>query len=167
MSPTTRITITQGGFHISDDPSVVISTLLGSCISCCLWDPIARLGGMNHMLIAGPQNPTHPREDDVDEIKTLIDGIIRQGAAKNRLQAKVFGGAKMLESRSNIGEANANFTLDYLAREGINCVAQSLGGHVARHILFRPTIGAARQKLATEGAAPPSMVLDRWRSGFI
>lgn len=152
MTPQKRL-ITQGEYAVSDRADEVITTILGSCVSCCLWDPIAKVGGMNHMLL------TVKTVDDgvcnlvgINAMELLINDILKLGGQRNRLRAKAFGGARMVEGLSDIGRLNADFTLDFLRREGITCESNSLGGHTARHLMFWPTTGRALQKTRTQDA---------------
>ncbi len=146
-----KMLITQGEQAIGDRPDQVISTLLGSCVSCCLWDPVAGVGGMNHMLLAtsaadhGPGNLA-----GINAMELLINAILKQGGQRHRLQAKAFGGAKMVSGLSDIGRANSDFTLQFLAREGIVCVGHSFGGTSARSLKFWPATGRALQRISSE-----------------
>ena len=142
-----RLTITQGEHAVSGDPNVVVSTLLGSCVSCCLWDPIAELGGVNHMLVTQLSGTRAVTNDvGVNAMELLINEIMKSGGMRQRLKAKVFGGAQMIKGLSGIGADNAAFTLDFLLQENLECVSKSIGGRQARHLLFWPTTGAVRQK---------------------
>ena len=132
---------------VSDDPAVVVSTLLGSCVACCLWDPLAQLGGVNHMLLAQVSDSRATSNDaGVNAMELLINDILKRGGMRNRLVAKVFGGAQMVRGLSDIGKTNSDFTFDFLSRENMECVSQSVGGQQARHLHFWPATGAARQK---------------------
>lgn len=140
-----RYIITQGEHCALRDPGAVISTLLGSCVACCLWDAEAGVGGMNHMLLTsstcrnGMSNLA-----GVNAMELLINDLQKLGAVRHRLQAKAFGGAQMVSGLSDIGPANADFVLSFLRQEGITCVSHSLGGQSARQLLFTPSTGAAR-----------------------
>lgn len=147
MTETTNmITVVQGDFAVSDDPSVIMSTVLGSCVAMCLFDAANHVGGMNHFLL-----PTSSRaeSDDlkygINAIELLINRLLKSGAARCNLQAKLFGGARMTDHSRGIGAENAAFAKDFLEREGIACVSSSLGGEQARRVQFVPTTGAARQ----------------------
>lgn len=148
------ITIVQGDYAVSSDPAVIMSTVLGSCIAVCLFDPRARVGGMNHFLLAGDGQA---RGDDlkygVNAMELLINKVLRAGGERRALQAKLFGGARMTDHARDIGQSNALFALEFLDREGIPCISQSLGGQKARRIQFTPSTGAARQ-LQVSGPAP-------------
>ena len=106
------IVITQGEHAVSGDPETVISTLLGSCVACCLHDPVAKVGGMNHILISDSA-----RLDDrflaqaLSLMARLIQDLLKLGATRTGLYAKVFGGARMVTGLSDIGQANGDFVL--------------------------------------------------------
>lgn len=140
--------ITQGEFATASTEDAMITTILGSCVSACLWDPIAGVGGMNHILVphggVGAGNYAGSR---VNAMELLINAIIKQGGVKNRLQAKLFGGGKMISRFSDVGLKNGEFAVSFLKAEGISCLCQSLGGEQARRIQFWPHSGRARQKL--------------------
>ena len=146
MKPST-VSITQGEFAVASDPGAIISTILGSCVATCLWDEEANIGGMNHILVA--QSTVRGIANDfagVNAMELLINALVRRGAERSRLKAKVFGGAKMVQGLSDIGQANGTFALEFLTREGIPCMGHSLGGTSARHIRFYPAEGRVMQK---------------------
>lgn len=127
--------VIQGEFRVTNDPGIVLTTILGSCVATCLCDPVARIGGMNHFLL-----PEGEVKQEVGfrygllAMELLINGLLKQGAQKNRLEAKLFGGAMMNGGLGRIGEANAIFARKFLADEGIPCRAESLGGTLARRV---------------------------------
>lgn len=147
--PHRRLThVIQGQFRVSRDEDEVLTTILGSCVATCLCDPVARVGGMNHFVLAeGTELGGMGYRYGAQAMELLINGLIKMGARKNRLQAKLFGGAQLDPALGRIGEANGRFALQFLTAEGIACVAQSLGGDRARRIRFAPTTGQARQLL--------------------
>lgn len=151
------VLITQGEHATSDKPDMTIKTLLGSCVSCCLWDPLAGVGGMNHMLLAGAtQSGTSAGHlAGVNAMEVLINDLLKLGASRDRLKAKAFGGARMVSGLSDIGQSNAQFTLEFLEREGIEVVNQSLGGDQARNIVFWPSTGRAKLRLTENKVAEP------------
>lgn len=83
----------------------------------------------------------------INAMELLINSMLKLGATRKRLEAKLFGGAQMIDGLSDIGAQNSAFAIDFLAREGITCRGKSLGGDAARHILFWPATGVARQKM--------------------
>ena len=157
-----RTYISQGEHAISDREDVVIATLLGSCVSACLWDPVRKIGGMNHVLFADEtRDAANQFGHGVNGMELLINNLLRQGAQRGHLRAKVFGGASMIAGLSSAGEKNGVFVVDFLAREGIAYVGGDLGGTLARRLEFWPTSGRARIKLVNkkvevEAVKPPS-----------
>lgn len=140
--------ITQGEHAIGKGPDIVIATLLGSCVACCLWDPEAQVGGMNHMLLATATGVDRTQTlSGINAMEVLINDMVKVGAVRSRIMAKAFGGARMIMGLSDIGSENATFTLAYLRQEGIPIVTQSLGGRQARNVRFWPGTGRAMQKL--------------------
>ena len=140
--------ITQGEFATGEHHDTMITTVLGSCVSACLWDPEAGIGGMNHILLPdGPSGGSDVFGSRVNAMELLINSIVKQGGMKHRLEAKVFGGSKMISQFSDVGQRNGEFVINYLRDEGICCLNQSLGGDQARRIQFWPHSGRARQKL--------------------
>ena len=146
-----RTYISQGEHAICMGSNKVIATLLGSCVSACLWDPLNGIGGMNHVLfIDDSANAAEVFGHGVNGMELLINGLIRQGADKYNLKAKVFGGARMIEGLSDAGARNGEFVLDFLAREGIQHIGGDLGGDKARRLEFWPGTGRARMKLVAK-----------------
>jgi chemotaxis protein CheD len=124
----------------------LLATLLGSCVSVCLFDPVARLGGLNHFML--PTRREGPNADDEVALagdyamQVLVNGLLARGAQKSRLVAKAFGGGNILSSiRTAIGDQNASFARDWLERESIPLVAQDLGGPWSRKVIFLPFNG--------------------------
>ncbi len=146
-----KINIVQGEYHVDDDPALFLTTILGSCIAACIWDGVAGIGGMNHFLLPGDGKHRQPGGDamrfGVHAMELLLNGLLRRGAQKSRLQAKLFGGARMIKGLTDIGELNANFAEKFLREEGIMLAGGSLRGEQGRRIQFWPTSGRARQVL--------------------
>ena len=152
-----RINIVQGERRVTCDPDVVITTLLGSCVAACLCDPVAGVGGMNHFLLPGDGRGTEhgatgavsagAMRYGVHAMELLVNELLRGGAQRSRLEGKLFGGARMMTSLTNIGELNAVFAERFLADEGIALVGGSLRGERGRRIQFWPVSGRARQMI--------------------
>lgn len=156
----TRMHITQGQHATSGDDGVVITTLLGSCVACCMWDPQAKVGGMNHMLLTVRQDANLTDNlVGVNAMEVLINALIKSGARRESLRAKAFGGARMVDGLSDIGDANAQFTLDFLESEGIACDGHSFGGTNARNIRFWPASGRVLQRISTDRLIEPKAIV--------
>ncbi|HHS94264.1 MAG TPA: chemotaxis protein CheD [Rhodobacterales bacterium] len=146
-----RTYISQGEFAIDGGDDPVIATLLGSCVSACIWDPVRKIGGMNHVLFVDDSaNAAQVFGHGVNGMELLINGLVRLGADRRHLRAKVFGGAKMMHGLSEEGARNGEFVIDFLAREGIEHVGGDLGGQKARRLEFWPGSGRARMKLVAD-----------------
>jgi chemotaxis protein CheD len=148
--------VVQGEFHVTADPDVVLTTILGSCVAACLRDPLAQVGGMNHFLLPG-------RGEDAGgdtvrygahAMELLVNGLLREGARRERLEAKLFGGARMLEGLTDIGTQNAEFAKYFLQQERIAFTGGSLRGDRGRRVQFWPASGRARQIIIEQGEAP-------------
>lgn len=160
------IHITQGEYAIGSEPDLVISTLLGSCVACCLWDPVLHIGGMNHILLAISHGTgAGSTLSGINAMEVLINDLVKLGAERRRLQAKLFGGAQMISGFSEIGVTNASFALHFLEQEGIPVLSQSLGGQYARNVRFWPSTGRAMQKV-TDTAVEETAVVDPSGNGL-
>jgi chemotaxis protein CheD len=145
-----RINIIQGEFQVSSDADFVISTLLGSCVAACMYDPVMRVGGMNHFLLPGDAAGGRSGQGEsygVHLMELLVNGLLKLGASRQNLQAKLFGGANTVRGLGEIGTNNARFARDFLNREHIACVGGSLGGERGRRVQFWPATGKAMQML--------------------
>jgi len=125
-----------------------IKTLLGSCVAACLYDQEAKVAGLNHFLLAAPRyskdmpfTATEAGRYGIHAMELLINDMVKIGATRSRLRAKVFGGASVLglarEARFLcVNEVNQRFIRDYLATEGIPIMSEDLGGNLGRVIHF-------------------------------
>jgi chemotaxis protein CheD len=144
----TRVRLIQGEYRVSEDPEVVITTILGSCVAACLRDPRAKVGGMNHFLLPGHTDRARDQEAErygVHLMELLVNGLLQRGARRQRLEAKLFGGARMVKGLSDVGALNAQFAKRFLQMEAIELVGGSLGGARGRRVEFNPVSGHARQ----------------------
>ncbi|GAA0289418.1 chemotaxis protein CheD [Rhodovulum strictum] len=148
--------VIQGEYRVSRDPDVVLSTILGSCVSACIYDPVARVGGMNHFLLPGDDglNKSEVKYGAM-AMELLINELLKSGALRSQLKVKLFGGARVSSAFSDIGEKNVIFARSYLRREGFEVLSESLGGQQARRLHFRPATGAARLVMLPPTEAPP------------
>ncbi|HUZ91956.1 MAG TPA: chemotaxis protein CheD [Methylocella sp.] len=156
-----RVHIVQGEYHVTDDPGVVLTTLLGSCVAACLRDRDLGIGGMNHFLLPGQEGgladgvPKDAERYGVHLMELLVNGLLRQGARRERLEAKLFGGARTMEGLADIGARNATFAERFLRHEGIRLVGGSLRGEQGRRIQYWPGSGRARQVFLSTDQIPP------------
>jgi chemotaxis protein CheD len=125
--------------YLATDAPVALVTLLGSCVAACLHDPMIALGGMNHfMLPGGDVNDATSARYGANAMELLINDLLKRGARRQRLQAKVFGGGNVLRGFHSdpIGTRNASFVLEYLEAERIPVLARDLGDNQARKVCF-------------------------------
>ncbi len=133
--------ILPGEYFVSQEPKVVY-TILGSCISVCLHDPFVKVGGMNHFMLASPSKTEgHDNWSDSGRygsfaMEMLINEILKRGGKKKRLEAKVFGGAKIYDGTIDIGAKNAAWALDFLDKEGVPLMKANVGEACPRKVYY-------------------------------
>ena len=151
--------VIQGEFAVSDVPEAVLTTVLGSCVAACLFDPTRLIGGMNHFLLpdAGGAADNLDMRFASASLEQLINALLKRGAERSRLRAKVFGGAKMMSGLPDIGRRNGDAALAYLLAERIPCLSHSLGGSSARRVRFWPVGGRAQQLVLGHEVAEPAI----------
>lgn len=138
--------INPGGWAVQTERP--ITTLLGSCVAVCLYDPKLGLGGMNHFLLPSINRSANA---DIDVIlngdyamEVLVNALLDKGAQKRRLVAKAFGGGNIVNSiQMAIGDRNAEFAKDWLERESIPLLASDFGGAWSRKVICVPGTGDA------------------------
>ena len=145
------------GEYFATDKNMVLVTVLGSCVTACLRDPRAGVGGMNHfMLPRSEQDPANPISMSARygtfAMEILINQLLKMGARRENMEAKVFGGGNVLRgfTVNSIGEANANFVTEYLHNERIKIVAEDLLGVNPRKLYFFPATGRVLVKKIKE-----------------
>lgn len=138
--------------------NIGLSTVLGSCVAACIRDGEAGVGGMNHFMLPGDDDSELNRPVSVSmrygafAMEVLINELLKAGARRERLEAKVFGGGAVLDQmkQMNIGERNADFVLKYLETERIPVLAQDLKSDYARRIVYFPRTGEVRMRRLTK-----------------
>jgi chemotaxis protein CheD len=162
------VKVLPGEFFVSDADMLVVTTL-GSCIAACLWDRDRRIGGMNHFMLPEGQGDSGRYGSYAMEL--LINELMKRGASRSALEAKVFGGGAVIAAMTtlNVGERNTQFVLDYLRTERIPVVSKDVLDTCARKVCLLPASGkvlmkrlapanadalAAQERAAAEKAAP-------------
>ena len=131
---------------------MVLVTVLGSCVSACIRDPVARIGGINHFMLpeatADESVASQPMRYGVYAMEVLINDILRRGGRRDRLEAKVAGGGNVLRGfgANSVGDRNAQFVTRFLNAESIRLMGQDLGGPNARKIYYFPGSGRLMSK---------------------
>jgi chemotaxis protein CheD len=125
---------------------MLIVTTLGSCIAACLWDRERRIGGMNHFML--PEGSDGSGRYGSYAMELLINQLLKRGASRSTLEAKVFGGGAVIASMTsiNVGERNTQFVFDYLRTERIPVVSKDVLDVCARKVCLLPASGKALVK---------------------
>lgn len=139
------IKLFSGDYYISTQPKEMLATILGSCVSACVRDPVLGIGGMNHFLLPG-EGPGLVQNGDatrygVFAMESLINGILKAGGRKDRLEIKVFGGGNVINNSARIGSKNAAFIRTFLQEEGLRITSEDLEGDLPRRIHYFPETG--------------------------
>ncbi len=147
--------ILPGEFYITRAEEA-ITTVLGSCISACIRDPDLAVGGMNHFML--PEDTTQGKSSWLDNeaglatrygsfaMESLINGLLKLGARRERLEVKLFGGGHILNVGMDVGDRNIDFARHWLKVEGYKVVAEDVGETVPRRVVYFPTSGKVRVK---------------------
>ncbi|MEW5056047.1 chemotaxis protein CheD [Cycloclasticus sp. 46_83_sub15_T18] len=145
--------ILPGQYYVSTNDEL-IATVLGSCISVCVTDKVAGIGGMNHFML-----PIYSREQADSWGSTLISAetrygnfamehmindVIKHGGVKNRLELKVIGGGRVMDQMTDIGLRNISFVYDYIANERLQLVKEDVGDRYPRKVLFHVKTGKVK-----------------------
>ena len=139
----------QGDCLVSGEPDLTFSTVLGSCISACVRDVAANVGGMNHFLLAEPSGSARDRYGvsaryGAFAMEQLINKVLGRGTGrKSNLEIKVFGGGLINAALADVGAKNIEFVREFLTNEGYENIKEDVGGTYARRVLFKPHSGRA------------------------
>jgi len=141
------------GEYYATGRNMVLVTVLGSCVCACIRDRVSKVGGMNHfMLPESGQDKNNPMGESarygVYAMEILINQLLKMGAKRSNLEAKVFGGGSVLRgfTINNVGERNADFVLQFLKTEKIPVLAQDLLDIYPRKVYYFPESGLVRVK---------------------
>lgn len=146
------VKILPGEFYATTENTTIV-TVLGSCVAVCLRDQKSCIGGMNHFLLPADSSPsTSPLSESgrygVYAMELLVNQMLKLGADKSRLEAKIFGGGNIFKGFTgvSVGERNVEFILDYLNAENIPLLAEDLLGIYPRKVYFSPRTGEVKVK---------------------
>lgn len=141
------VKVLPGEFFVSHE-SLAIMTVLGSCIAACLWDSRARVGGMNHFMLPDGDSADASGRYGSYAMELLINEMMKLGARRETMQAKIFGGAQVMHNFTtlNVGERNTRFVQDYLATERIPVVSEDVLDIYPRKVVFFPVTGKVMVK---------------------
>jgi chemotaxis protein CheD len=136
-----------GEFYISENREM-ITTVLGSCVSACVYDPKQGIGGMNHFMLPekGDSVEGESARYGIYAMESLINELMKCGSKKNDLKVKLFGGGKIIEKMSDVGRKNILFAKNFIYAEGLELEASDLGLIYPRKVNFFPHTGKAMVK---------------------
>lgn len=145
--------ILPGEFYVTTHDELIV-TVLGSCVSACIRDPIFGIGGMNHfMLPISAQTGTWKRDSfgvstryGNYAMEHLINEILKNGGSRNNLEVKVFGGGKILAQMTDIGDKNVQFVQSFIKTEGLKLLSEDLGDIHPRKVHYHPRTGKVNVK---------------------
>ena len=145
------VTISPGGMYITDQDEI-ITTVLGSCISVCVRDPMNKIGGMNHFMVPGSNSELASKNAEallrlgMYSVPFLLQQLFSMGAEKQNLEIKVFGGGAIISSAGDIGNANIDFIRRFFYSNHLNIHRKDLGGELPRKISYFPQTGQVQLK---------------------
>ena len=154
------VKVLPGEYFVFDE-DILITTTLGSCIAACLWDRERRIGGMNHFML--PEGSGDSGRYGSYAMELLINELMKRGASRMTLEAKVFGGGAVIGGMStiNVGERNTQFVIDYLQTERIPIVSRDVLEIYPRKVCFLPASGKAMVKRLAPTHADAFVAQDR------
>jgi len=142
-------TIHQGDCLVGGEEDLTFSTILGSCVSACIRDTEAKVGGMNHFLLAEPSGSARDRYGasaryGAFAMEQLINKVLSRGSGrKTNLEIKIFGGGLINSALTDVGAKNIEFVREFLGNEGYTIASEDVGGSFARRVMFKPHSGRA------------------------
>ena len=124
----------------------LISTVLGSCVSACIRDRVFGIGGMNHFMLPLQGGSIDDITSDATRygnyaMEHMINDLLKHGAKRENLEVKLTGGGRIIKGMTNIGKRNIDFVLQYIETEGLNTLAEDLGGDLPRKVVYQPRTG--------------------------
>ncbi len=152
------------GEYFVHDEDILIMTTLGSCIAACIWDRQQHIGGMNHfMLPDGGGSGADAGRYGSFAMELLINEMIKRGATRSTMEAKIFGGGAVINGMNsiNVGERNTKFVLDYLSTERITVVSKDVMDIYPRKVCFLPHSGKAMVKRLSSANTDALLAQDR------
>jgi chemotaxis protein CheD len=150
-----NVKILPGEYYVTRSDEA-ISTVLGSCVSVCVRDPVRNVGGMNHFMLpqdasTGPNNWLDPAiglatRYGSHAMESLINDLLKLGATRERLEIKVFGGGRVLSGMTDVGARNIAFIHSFIELEGYTIAAQDVGGTQPRKVVYFPSSGRVKMR---------------------
>jgi len=142
--------ILPGEFYVTAHKEAIV-TILGSCISACIRDPKAGIGGMNHFMLPISKSATVSQTADAARygnfaMEQMINDILRNGGNRKNLEIKIFGGGRVMRGITDVGKKNIAFVKEYITLEDLNLLAEDVGGNYPRKVMYLPKTGQVKMK---------------------
>ncbi len=140
--------ILPGEYYVTTSNELV-TTVLGSCVSACIRDSVTGVGGMNHFLLPLNKGESWSPQELASlanrygnyAMEHMINDILKQGGRKGNLEIKIFGGSRIIDSMTDIGNSNIRFVRNYLRTEELSAISEDVGGTNPRKVMFFPSSG--------------------------
>jgi chemotaxis protein CheD len=164
------VAVLRPGDYYIGQRGEILGTVLGSCVAACIRDARLRIGGMNHFMLPTQQadgfasmagSGWPPTRFGDTAMRTLLTQLLRRGARTADLEIKLVGGARVLDTLSDVGARNIQFAREYLRAEGLRVLGEDLGDLYPRKVLYDPASGAVRVKRLPRGA--PQQLAEKLR----
>ncbi|QYZ66543.1 MAG: chemotaxis protein CheD [Gammaproteobacteria bacterium (ex Lamellibrachia satsuma)] len=145
--------ILPGEYYVTTNDEI-ITTVLGSCVSACIWDTVFGIGGMNHFMLPLSDSGSWGGSDLVSTstrygnyaMEHMINDILRHGGHRPNLSVKIFGDGKIISGMSDVGEKNIQFIREYIEQEQLRLLGEDVGDIYPRKVVFYPASGRVRIK---------------------
>jgi chemotaxis protein CheD len=145
--------ILPGEYYVTTHDEI-ITTVLGSCVSACIWDSVFGVGGMNHFMLPLSDSGAWGGSDLLSTatrygnyaMEHMINDILTHGGHRKNLTVKIFGGGQIISDMSNIGKKNIEFVLGYIKKEGLRLIGEDLGDIYPRKVVFYAASGRVKLK---------------------
>ena len=145
--------ILPGEFYVTRDDEIIV-TVLGSCVSACMRDPVAKVGGMNHFMLPSGEDPVADESEaqtmcafsryGTFAMERLVEAILSNGGKRKNIEAKIFGGGSVLNMSTDVGLQNIKFVKSYIRTQGLKLLAEDVGDVFPRKVYYLPAIGKVR-----------------------
>lgn len=145
--------ILPGEYYVTPH-NEIITTVLGSCVSACIWDRVFGIGGMNHFMLPLSHNGEWGGSELISTatrygnyaMEHMINDILTHGGHRKNLSVKIFGGGQIISDMSNIGRKNIEFVESYINSEDLDLVGEDVGDSFPRKVVFYPQNGRVKVK---------------------
>lgn len=144
----------QGRCFITNKIEQSVVTVLGSCVSACIWDPVSGIGGMNHFMLPSGKRERNAEYGDY-AMPLLLSSLLKHGGRVENLQATLFGGNRTMVSNNNIGQKNMDFASEYLSSRHIPFEMPTLQMDGSTKLEFWPASGRVLEKFVEMELRPP------------